>query len=149
AYGQEGTLEGRVVNAKSEPIAGASVHVLNTNRGTYTDGEGRFSLSLLPGRYHVHIRAVGYASVDETVDMTGGSASLDITLVEVALRLSDVIVTAQKEEENLQRVPFSTTAISSGEIEEYRIWSTEQVTDRKSTRLNSSHVKISYAVFCL
>src|SRR5690606_41916795 len=24
-----------------------------------------------------------------------------------------------------------------------------QVTDRKSTRLNSSHVKISYAVFCL
>src|SRR5690606_41583269 len=29
---------------------------------------------------------------------------------------------------------------------ERRIWS---VTDRKSTRLNSSHVKISYAVFCL
>src|SRR5690606_41932911 len=25
----------------------------------------------------------------------------------------------------------------------------EGVTDRKSTRLNSSHVKISYAVFCL
>src|SRR5690606_41492818 len=25
----------------------------------------------------------------------------------------------------------------------------EQATDRKSTRLNSSHVKISYAVFCL
>src|SRR5690606_41072980 len=27
--------------------------------------------------------------------------------------------------------------------------STRQVRDRKSTRLNSSHVKISYAVFCL
>src|SRR3989442_8828798 len=26
---------------------------------------------------------------------------------------------------------------------------TEQVGDRKSTRLNSSHVRISYAVFCL
>src|SRR5436309_9372055 len=25
----------------------------------------------------------------------------------------------------------------------------EDITDRKSTRLNSSHVKISYAVFCL
>src|SRR5690606_41049821 len=25
----------------------------------------------------------------------------------------------------------------------------DQVSDRKSTRLNSSHVKISYAVFCL
>src|SRR5690606_41289496 len=27
--------------------------------------------------------------------------------------------------------------------------STRETTDRKSTRLNSSHVKISYAVFCL
>jgi iron complex outermembrane receptor protein len=128
AYGQESTLEGRVVNPKGEPLTGASVHVLNTNRGTYTDGEGRFSLSLLPGRYHVHIRAVGYAGVDETVDISGGSVSVEITLVEVALRLSDVIVTAQKEEENLQRVPFSTTAINSGEVAEYRLWSTEQVT---------------------
>src|SRR5690606_41233326 len=28
-------------------------------------------------------------------------------------------------------------------------WILEGVEDRKSTRLNSSHVKISYAVFCL
>src|SRR5690606_41634969 len=28
-------------------------------------------------------------------------------------------------------------------------WSCRPTTDRKSTRLNSSHVKISYAVFCL
>src|SRR5690606_39750308 len=28
-------------------------------------------------------------------------------------------------------------------------WSVAATTDRKSTRLNSSHVKISYAVFCL
>src|SRR5690606_41608328 len=29
------------------------------------------------------------------------------------------------------------------------IWNSQVVQDRKSTRLNSSHVKISYAVFCL
>src|SRR5207302_6709132 len=28
-------------------------------------------------------------------------------------------------------------------------WTTPRTRDRKSTRLNSSHVKISYAVFCL
>src|SRR5690606_41332473 len=28
-------------------------------------------------------------------------------------------------------------------------WSARRASDRKSTRLNSSHVKISYAVFCL
>src|SRR5690606_40777618 len=31
----------------------------------------------------------------------------------------------------------------------YAITHVDQILDRKSTRLNSSHVKISYAVFCL
>src|SRR5207253_7768817 len=30
-----------------------------------------------------------------------------------------------------------------------KVWSIASVLDRKSTRLNSSHVAISYAVFCL
>src|SRR5207302_5250578 len=34
-------------------------------------------------------------------------------------------------------------------VEERRRAETIEVGDRKSTRLNSSHVKISYAVFCL
>src|SRR5690606_40150804 len=33
------------------------------------------------------------------------------------------------------------------DIDEF--WSGQTALDRKSTRLNSSHVKISYAVFCL
>src|SRR3989344_6335764 len=31
----------------------------------------------------------------------------------------------------------------------YAIWAVRTRTDRKSTRLNSSHMSISYAVFCL
>src|SRR5690606_35753084 len=41
-------------------------------------------------------------------------------------------------------------AVMSCELSEEEIKEYERVTeDRKSTRLNSSHVKISYAVFCL
>src|SRR6202043_3469468 len=40
-------------------------------------------------------------------------------------------------------VPPSSTAISPAEA------GRTECSDRKSTRLNSSHVKISYAVFCL
>src|SRR5690606_39939934 len=36
------------------------------------------------------------------------------------------------------------TVVSAADIK-----AAQQVRDRKSTRLNSSHVKISYAVFCL
>src|SRR5438874_11104121 len=45
----------------------------------------------------------------------------------------------------LRRRPFSHL---SSEIIRQRIGQ-DKITDRKSTRLNSSHVEISYAVFCL
>src|SRR5690606_3487285 len=35
------------------------------------------------------------------------------------------------------------------DLDPYTVYWNEQQVDRKSTRLNSSHVKISYAVFCL
>src|SRR5690625_6067148 len=35
------------------------------------------------------------------------------------------------------------------DVPETKIWTSAMATDRKSTRLNSSHVAISYAVFCL
>src|SRR5690606_40863620 len=41
------------------------------------------------------------------------------------------------------------TAAQQGMLEAYRANVAEGAADRKSTRLNSSHVKISYAVFCL
>src|SRR5207302_6608804 len=48
-------------------------------------------------------------------------------------------------DEILRRCPFGSVEISGmGESRRLNILS-----DRKSTRLNSSHVKISYAVFCL
>src|SRR5438876_7244517 len=39
--------------------------------------------------------------------------------------------------------------IGLGQKKDFRIFSGEDLQDRKSTRLNSSHPSISYAVFCL
>src|SRR5690606_41286392 len=46
-----------------------------------------------------------------------------------------------------QRVLDSVEALKAGDLE--RFGQLMNQSDRKSTRLNSSHVKISYAVFCL
>src|SRR5690606_35628515 len=45
--------------------------------------------------------------------------------------------------------PGDTTATSAFYVTFYELGTSRQPPDRKSTRLNSSHVKISYAVFCL
>src|SRR5690606_42162781 len=44
----------------------------------------------------------------------------------------------------LQPAPVPTSRLTYAET-----WERVRAADRKSTRLNSSHVKISYAVFCL
>src|SRR5690606_41136472 len=65
------------------------------------------------------------------------------------LLLEEVIVTSQRREERLLDVPVAVTAFTGAELTARGVQSTRDVLpDRKSTRLNSSHVKSSYAVFC-
>src|SRR3989454_4416971 len=46
----------------------------------------------------------------------------------------------------IQRINRASAVVA---VRLYLLGGTRQVTDRKSTRLNSSHLVISYAVFCL
>src|SRR6266513_1572792 len=79
----------------------------------------------------------------ETVDEIAGCAS---ALREVAVRVTvpvdaiDIVGTGgdRSNSFNISTVSAIVTAAAGG-----------RVADRKSTRLNSSHVSISYAVFCL
>src|SRR5690606_41314549 len=48
-----------------------------------------------------------------------------------------------------KEIPYSTEIVVTSYKEEDTITRIADTKDRKSTRLNSSHVKISYAVFCL
>src|SRR5690606_6017426 len=65
---------------------------------------------------------------------TKGDFNLDL--------LADVINNADPDFVALQEVDFKTKRARNLDL-------TTELADRKSTRLNSSHVKISYAVFCL
>src|ERR1035438_8872972 len=58
--------------------------------------------------------------------------------------LQEVIVTANRREENLQDVPMRIQVLTGATLAKLNA----TTLDRKSTRLNSSHLGISYAVFC-
>src|SRR5690606_41980494 len=66
------------------------------------------------------------------------------------------IVTVTDETGNTQKLEFYPTAwidyqeegALEQQVERYYTDKNDESIDRKSTRLNSSHVKISYAVFC-
>lgn len=129
AYAQsQNRLMGKVTDSKSNPIAGATLHLLNTNFTTITDAKGNFFIEdILAGKYILLISAVGYASVNREL-IINGSHDLILTLQETIQQLDEVIVSAQKLEEELQNMPISITALSSRKAEEYRLWNSKDLT---------------------
>src|SRR5690606_40475774 len=66
-------------------------------------------------------------------------------------KTDEVEDTTQKEDKEKEDRPDSTTYINKvlDSYDQLPLLRLDTFADRKSTRLNSSHVKISYAVFCL
>src|SRR5260221_10291629 len=128
-WGQQATMvNGSVTDSKSNSIARASVYILNNNYGTYTDDQGKFQLkNLNPGKYIISISAVGYSTVNEEVN-TIETKDIHIVLSESDTHLDEVIVSAQKKEEVLQKLPLSVSALSSTKVRDYHLWRNKDIT---------------------
>jgi len=87
----QNTISGKVSDNSGKGIAGASVSVGN-NRGTQTNTDGQYSLSLPNGSVTITVSFVGYASISKNVNVTG-NATVDFILQESAGELGEVILT--------------------------------------------------------
>ncbi|GEO05901.1 TonB-dependent receptor [Adhaeribacter aerolatus] len=122
-------FSGVVLDNNGTGIPGTTIYLLNTNFGAPSDNQGRFSIQNIPsGEYQVRFSAVGYATTTRTITLPGNNTELVIQLVAANKQLEEVTVTAQKREENLQRVPFSISALSSRKVQEYRLWNSRDIT---------------------
>ncbi|MFB6232476.1 MAG: TonB-dependent receptor domain-containing protein [Salinibacter sp.] len=92
-----GTIEGRVVDAESgDPLVGANLKVIGTQRGTSTDTEGRFVLSVPPGRLTVRASFVGYTAVQKEIEVeAGGTAQVRFRL-QPGSTLDNVVVVGSR-----------------------------------------------------
>jgi iron complex outermembrane receptor protein len=127
---QENTvLTGKISDTNVQPISGATVRVLNTNLGAATNEAGEFTISgLARAKYTLEISAVGYASIKREVDLTVIADPLRIQLVESIRQLDAVIVTAEKREDDIQKIPSSISNISARQVEQYRMWNAKDIT---------------------
>jgi len=124
---QQNQLSGKITDAAAHYVAGASVQVLNTNMFTTTDANGQFGMPALPsGKYILEVTAVGYAAGQK--EITGNETDITLTLFRSTSQLDAITVTAQKREEALQKVPFSISALSSRQVNNYRLWNTRELT---------------------
>lgn len=87
---QNVTVKGKVVDENNLPLSGVTVLAKGTKKGTQTDKEGNFSISV-PGSGSVSLTfsSVGYAA--KTVIATGKDV-LTVTLAKEAITQEDVVV---------------------------------------------------------
>ena len=81
-------MTGTVKTISGEPVIGASVIVLETNRGNVTGLEGDFSVEATPGQT-LSVSFLGYNTQQIKV---GSQTSFDITLTEDSKQISEVLV---------------------------------------------------------
>lgn len=88
-----GNVSGTVTDSSGRPLAFASVFVQGQNKGTSTNAEGRYSLTLSPGNYTLVCQYVGYAREEKKITVTAQSElRVDFSLHIQELTLSEVVL---------------------------------------------------------
>ena len=82
-------VTGKVLNSEGRPIAGVSVQVAGTERGTTTKADGSFELQVEDASGSLLISSVGYE--DQEIKL-GSTTYFTIRLAQTSTQLNDVVV---------------------------------------------------------
>src|SRR6187399_196272 len=93
---QTSTLRGAVRDANGLPMAGASVILDGTKKGTVTDAGGNYELKVSPGTYTLVISYVGVVTQRKQVTVATGSVSENIFEMQNSGDLNRVIVVGSR-----------------------------------------------------
>lgn len=126
-------ISGVLQNEKGSPIDGAAISILNTSFQTISNQKGYFSFNELKnGKYTLSIKSLGYADVSKEINInaTNNSKNTDIrvTLIASTNQLDEVVVTAEKKEELIQKIPASISSLNAKQVNSFNLWNTKEIT---------------------
>jgi TonB-linked SusC/RagA family outer membrane protein len=114
ALAQTRRISGRVTSENGDPLVSASVNVVGTSLGAYTDDQGRFTLTVADGPVTLRVRRIGYGA--KTVDVPIGTNDVAVALTRDVLQLEAQVVTGQATTVSSQRAATSVTVISGEQL---------------------------------
>ena len=122
---------GKVIDSKSKPIPNASIRILNTGIYATSDSTGSFKLSIpVEGNYQLYITHINFATsiTSIKIDKNKNSSPSIFIIQESINTLDELVVTAEKKEELLQKIPASITALNAKQINAFGLWNTKEIT---------------------
>jgi len=110
------TITGRIVGADGAPLAGVSVRIKGTSKGTTSDNRGNFSIEANRGDVLI-LSYIGYQPQEITVT---DNRPLSISLSVQAGNLNELVVTALGIKKQGRAVGYSTTEVPGGNFTQSR-----------------------------
>ncbi len=101
-----------IVSDNSGTLPGATVQVKGTNIAAQTNGEGRYTIQASPSSVLV-FSMLGFEKQETTV---GERSQINVTLVESASELEEVVVTAMGIKREERKLGYAVSTVSSKEI---------------------------------
>ena len=137
--GAGGRIEGTVTAAETrQPIMGALVQIEGSSRSAVTDAQGHYRIDDVPAGDAVLLaRRLGREPVRRTIQVAESSVRTeDFALSESAIRLSEVVVTATRDEERKANVAANVGVVGQADIQQSRPHHSAEIVNRIPGVLN-------------
>ncbi len=92
-YGQN-KIKGTVFDNEGNPLAGATVHIYEMNKGTFSDDKGNYYLNNIPEGYiNIRFEYIGYSSVNKHIEIKDSIVDIDATLEHAVIETEEIVIT--------------------------------------------------------
>lgn len=108
---QNFSLTGTIKDASNgEDLIGVSIYVKEAQVGGQTNAYGFYSITLPAGNYTLQVSYIGYESLNKTV-VLDDNKTLNLELGEQELQLQEVVITAERGDENVKSMEMSVNKV--------------------------------------
>ena len=124
-------LTGKITTINNTPVSNVSIFVLNSYIKSISDSNGLFKIKLpATGTYQLEINHFNFASIHPVIKIENNKSDYAANyILEASINtLDEIIVTAQKKEELIQKIPSSITALNAKQVSAFNLWNTKEIT---------------------
>lgn len=105
------TLSGVVKDTHGKPVFAAAVAIKNSSIGSYTDEQGRYSISVEQGLYIVSVSMLGYETIEKSIKVKNHQ-KIDFILKENILQMESVQVYGKSKSQQLKEGAYAVNALN-------------------------------------
>ncbi|MEL6483969.1 MAG: TonB-dependent receptor [Bacteroidota bacterium] len=118
---QENSITGTVKDTDGNPITGANVIILETAKGASTGTNGTYTIAGLSEQsYFVQVSYLGFQTITKSI-LVPYEGPLDFQLSQTSDQLSEVVVSANRRLQDIQKTPASVSAIGAKQVEQLQV----------------------------